>query len=852
MADPAPEEGEEHADHEDVPAREPSKSERIAAMDLEALPESYKTNNLKEELVLAFVDNFRTQFVELYPLRKDLLLTPPNECGVKKFVCTSIRPTQMPYKELYDVDSASKFLADFLVYEPLEDPTRLMTADEEPFRIISPNTVLSTRRGDCFDFSITLCSILIGAGYDAYCVYGYAPKRVCLADEERYECPELKKKKLEIKHEETVAERIKRLQGETGYNLKPIPDLTSQYDKRKAREEAERTAPKVVEEEFDWGALIAGDDAEDRLHGIRLHCWVLVLEGKRDILEDSFYIEPATGMRYPVNQSPYLAIEAVFNCHNYWVNMQDCSNGVSNMSFDLMNSNHWEYIFLDHQRSGPGGSAPAQVQAAPEASGQEGEHAAADQQVNQITGADSADIALDLPPSWCPKLFLPKSAFDTLAPGRKKVKLYYKSKLEIFADYSEPDGLVQRVTAYDDRERTVEREVREVYRFRKDKLAKRERFPQEGRVVEYFDKGRMPRGETPDGLKQLEFWTNENRRVLDFYPGARIDGLVRREDRFGSKTIENFRFHDERLSRRTIKYTLTKDMSSRFGQAWVPDNSCTEIHKVKEIYERNEKVEADKDLSQLKYFVASGQPVRFEVDFQYTQCRVKNSRRVYNKEGLVTEEMVMVDPYAKPPRKAQTDDDHKELGLRFTATIQNIREMDRNVTELMRIRSIDEEPNRIEVITHVYDASRTKGDEVVEEVHEEEEEEFDPLKAFLPVGYSYTDRGPLTQKEAEKVKADCLKNLKTRLVERKEIIEKRLYDHQKTLEERHNAFQRQKDQLDPADIEQYEANDKESRFKINILQMRLEKHNEDAFGKLNDLYAKLKTDPRLSVLYSNS
>ena len=45
----------------------------------------------------------RTQFVELYPLRRELLLTPENECGVKKFICTTLRPTQMPYKELYDV-----------------------------------------------------------------------------------------------------------------------------------------------------------------------------------------------------------------------------------------------------------------------------------------------------------------------------------------------------------------------------------------------------------------------------------------------------------------------------------------------------------------------------------------------------------------------------------------------------------------------------------------------------------------------------------------------------------------------------------------------------------------------------
>ena len=49
-----------------------------------------------------------------------------------------------------------------------------------------------------------------------------------------------------IEHEETVEERIQRLQKETGYSLKPIPDLTSKHDARKAREEAERTAPKVA------------------------------------------------------------------------------------------------------------------------------------------------------------------------------------------------------------------------------------------------------------------------------------------------------------------------------------------------------------------------------------------------------------------------------------------------------------------------------------------------------------------------------------------------------------------------------------------------------------------------------
>lgn len=397
----------------------------------------------------------------------------------------------------------------------------------------------------------------------------------------------------------------------------------------------------------------------------------------------------------------------------------------------------------------------------------------------------------------------------------------------------------------------MEREVREIYKFRKDKLAKRERYPQEGQVLEYFDKGRMPRGELPDGLKKLEFWTNENRRVLEFYPGARIDGLVRREDRFGSKTIENFQFHDERLSRRTIKYVLTKDMTSRFGQSWVPDNSCTEIHKVKEIYERNQNIEADKDIHQLKYFVASGQVGRIEVDYQYTQCRITHSRRVYNKDGLIQDELVQVDPYAKPPKIAQTLDDLRELQLRFGATNQNIREMDRNITELMKHRSIEEEPNRIDVVIHVYDASRAKGDEdIKEEAQEEEEEEFDPLKAFLPANYSYDEQGPLRKEDAERVKSDCLKNLKQRLVERKEIIENRLLEQQNELDRNKTTYARTKDQLEPQAIEKHEMEEKEALFKINILQMRLEKHNEDAFGKLNDLYGKLKLDKRLELLYS--
>ena len=65
----------------------------------------------------------------------------------------------------------------------------------------------------------------------------------------------------------------------------------------------------------------------DPLFGLRIHSWVLVLSGKREIPE-SFFIEPFTGLSHPVDSPNYLGIESVWNHVNYWVNMQDCSEGV--------------------------------------------------------------------------------------------------------------------------------------------------------------------------------------------------------------------------------------------------------------------------------------------------------------------------------------------------------------------------------------------------------------------------------------------------------------------------------------------------------------------------------------------
>lgn len=89
----------------------------------------------------------------------------------------------MPIVELYDWEKCAAFVSDFLEYEELDIPDWL------PEIIPSPANVLDWQQGDSFDFSIVLCSLLIGAGYDAYCVYGAAPKYITTKDEALMDVP---------------------------------------------------------------------------------------------------------------------------------------------------------------------------------------------------------------------------------------------------------------------------------------------------------------------------------------------------------------------------------------------------------------------------------------------------------------------------------------------------------------------------------------------------------------------------------------------------------------------------------------------------------------------------------------
>ncbi|XP_063266534.1 dynein regulatory complex subunit 7 isoform X3 [Prinia subflava] len=293
-----------------------------SSIDTSHLPSSYKTNSWQEEKLLQLADHFFRQYTHLCPDRKPLFLHPVNECGVQKFVSTTVRPTLLPYPDMYYWSGCASFVCDYLIMEPLKCPIT------PPSSLYSPTTILKYQRGNCFDFAVLLCSLLIGAGYDAYCVHGYATLEMCSLDQTQELCPRLRKPPEVPEEEDPNKYRIK-------YPLEPQSKFELQ---QKAKEKGTESAQ---EEETEEEVVMEVEKPKrDPLHGLRVHAWVLVLSGKRKVPE-TFFINPFTGNPHSTTDECFLGIESIWNHRNYWVNMQDCRRGCKqekeeiDMSFEM-------------------------------------------------------------------------------------------------------------------------------------------------------------------------------------------------------------------------------------------------------------------------------------------------------------------------------------------------------------------------------------------------------------------------------------------------------------------------------------------------------------------------------------
>ncbi|OQR93206.1 hypothetical protein THRCLA_22330 [Thraustotheca clavata] len=808
-----------------------TKHRRLEDCGINDMPLSYTCNSNKELLCLEYVANFRKQFEELIADsdRPPLYLCPPNECGIPKFVCTTVRPTLLPYLELYNLEKVATFVSGLIEYEPLGDPCR------PPKCLPSPSAVLEWQAGDSFDIANLLVSFLVGNGYDAYVVNGYAPKWVCLLDQSRTLCPYL-----DVGHA---------LQG-TKEDVKDDYEVRKPTSKFMAMQEAKEEARRAeIAAMQDWTKCVEEDEDDDvALEGKRVHAWVLVRAGRREII-DHVFIEPSTGRLYPVGESPYLKIESIWNHQNYYVNMQP--HKMFQLLYDLNNATDWEYVFITSSEKKSLGHDGGEAKTHDELLDRDNNSAVDSGDPSGNGDGDDDHNILDLPPSWVTKLHIDRKQFkQRYVNEAQRTTLYDKAKVEEFADNTHSQGMVMRVTQYRNRARTLPIEIRELFKNRKDKLQLRIRYPLEGKYEEHFLPGRLP-----EALKSRTEWSGF-RRELTFYTSARSDGLVKREEIIHKHITETFEGRDDYLVHRSVTLSEEKDHSDMTQKATptsfvIPGGATGEltVRKMSEKFARNTLKDADEDARKRTYNAREG---TIQVQYHYREGKITSASRVYHKAPNTPVEVYQVDPTAPRPKEAILERELQTILQLEKECYNAIRHIDLETQDILKLRKREEMTISLEssIFDGEEDESKIDTTDDQRKQGKETKSEMDYLSPFLQAVLQHQAAGhALTKDEAHSVRDMCLKNLKERLLERANIIQTRLDKENTTLAKKQAAFQRSQREHDQGTDEEFERFCSETMFRIQILEQRLTRHEETALQKYAELDQRLHNDPRLTILH---
>lgn len=589
------------------------------------------------------------------------------------------------------------------------------------------------------------------------------------------------------------------------------------------------------------------DELMDELHGKRVHAWVMVLAGKR-MLEQTLFVEPTTGKCYKLDASPYFAIESLWNASNYWVNLQG-PLPPSKLSYDLYSPTKWEYLLVDLALEAAGATdseddpiiasnMAAAKAAAAKTHPKEG-------RADEATEGDAGDPVhkMEVPPSWVAKLAMERERFQARCPSGHRLTVYRKARLEQYSPYAREDGLIERITIYTDVDMRQEHEVREKFANRKDKLASRTVLRAEAKMVEKFEPGRSR------ALKEL-ITVDGVRREVHFYDTARLDGLKSRVEVFRVKTTLTFSGERDTLFMRTLSYAEPAEGSKSTEPV---------IRKMTERFRRTPELDAEVDVAKRTFNLADG---TIKVRYHYGRDRVTASSRIFSKAG---HRVVQVDPFSKPPADEVMLDEYGQLQQAERECLNQMREADRQAKELLQRRDQEEalvvdvvaEDERIfgdgsfslpaHLLVSVYDTERSRLALKPEKSEDVSDVPHDFLTPFLSRQLT-PDAKPLTREEALKVRDDCLRSLKDRLVERATIVQSRLDEENAALSKRQASFQRNRDHMEPSDEAEYERYCQEAMFRIQILEQRLDRHTELSLHKYAEMDARLRADARLSAL----
>ncbi|XP_023319201.1 dynein regulatory complex subunit 7 [Trichogramma pretiosum] len=680
----------------------------------------------------------------------------------------------------------------------------------QPSHIYSPTHLLKIRQANSFEQATFLVCLLLGLGYDAYVVSGYASREVSLCDRRNHVCPYLPPSELKVTEEVNV--------DKSKYRPKSPPDFSSKFLKaieddriRKEEEEIHRK-----EEERQRMIVELERPKPDQLFGQRVHAWVLVLPNEQNTnIKEPTFIEASTGSIHktvdPMTANSYLGIESIWNGCNYWVNMQDCSEACTKLNWDLSNPKYWEHLLAGE---------PANMRNIDD---DDNEEESEEAKIRR-------DFHMVMPASYVDRIEIPYKNYEEQYPCGHKTILYKKAKVELFSPYSRTDGLIESVTLYEDYDYKTATTVYEKFSNREDHLIKTEKYLFKDIVVDHYEIGRS------DNCKRHQYGLNsrcvaDEERILEFHDGKRLDELFRIHMQPLCLTQE-YKNREDRLHHRFAEYNPFND--GNVDQ----DVNYRSILKIVEKFERNEEISDFQDVYMREFDFIENE-IRLTYHYrggQYTQATRTFLKPPVSERGdrlvFLPEMTHGYDPDPMAPTLNFDDliiELEKQLHEEEVSTIE-VRGCESEIHQFLQVRSKEYSKPKLKISK--FDPIRNqkakhglaaKEEKMLAQSMREVEKDIDFLSPYF-ARLGKVER--LSKKEAMQIKENCINDFKQISIDRANSILRDFKNCNKELEKLQTLLTRQSVHLNKEDKELLFEQANEMNRKMIAMEVRLNRHRE--------------------------
>jgi len=141
----------------------------------------------------------------------------------------------------------------------------------------------------------------------------------------------------------------------------------------------------------------------------------------------------------------------------------DASRPIEEINFEFENdtAGEWEFVMISQEGK----------------KGADDEDNEDDDDDEDGEGGGDGEEVLDMPSPWSPKLIIEREKYYNFCPKGEKTVFYKKCTVDFYSECKQVDGIVKRITIYDDYKKLVIKERRTYFKNRRDKLTLRRRFP---------------------------------------------------------------------------------------------------------------------------------------------------------------------------------------------------------------------------------------------------------------------------------------------------------------------------------------------------------------------------------------